>query len=100
MGGKPVRSEEVAEALRMHAVHRPADARVPDPAAGLVSLVARVAGLLDLAWTEDAELLRARLEHRVGDVVLTGAEEAAYQRTVTRLNGMWALGSSVDRLVY
>lgn len=98
--GEPVRSEEVAEALRMHAAHRPADPRAPDPVAGLVSLVARVAGLLDLAWTEDAELLRARLQPTTQDVVLTVAEEAAYQRTVTRLNSMWALGSGVDRLVY
>jgi len=98
--GEPVRSEEVAEALRMHAVHRPADPGAADPVTGLVSLVARVAGLLDLAWTGDAELLRARFEHPAGDVVLTVAEEAAYQRTVTRLNGMWALGSGLDRFVY
>jgi len=98
--GEPVRSDEVAEALRMHAAHRPVDPRAADPVTGLVSLVSRVAGLLDLAWTEDAELLRARLEHTAGDVVLTVAEEAAYQRTVTRLNGIWALGSGLDRFSY
>ena len=98
--GEPVRSEEVDEALRMHAAHRAADPRAADPVAGLVALVARVAGLLDLAWTEDAELLRARLESAVGDVAFTPGEEAAYQRTVTRLNRMWALGSAVDRFTY
>ncbi len=48
----------------------------------------------------DAELLRARLESAAGDVVLSEVEEAAYQRTVTRLNSMWALGSDLDRFTY
>jgi len=33
-------------------------------------------------------------------VVLTVAEEAAYQRTVNRVNGMWTLGSGLDRFTY
>jgi len=98
--GEPVRSEAVTDALQLHAGHRPRDQRIPDPVAALVALAARIAGLLDLAWTEDTELLRGRLEAAAGDVVLTPAEEAAYQRTITRINGMWALGNPVDRFTY
>jgi len=48
-----------------------------------------VAGVLDLEWTRDAEMLRAHLDQPVdsaGDVVLTAAQETAYQRVVTRSN--------------
>lgn len=65
-----------------------------------MALVARVAGLLDLALTDDTELLHGRLEPAAGDVVLTPAQEAAYQRTINRINGMWALGNPVDRFTY
>jgi len=101
--GEPVRSEAVIEALRLHAGHRALDRAFPDPDAALVALVARVAGVLDLEWTRDAELLRARLEQPVaaaGDVVLTAAEETAYQRVITRFNRMWTLGSPFDRFAY
>ncbi len=101
--GEPARSKAVSDALQMHAGHRAADRRFPDPVAALVALVARVAGVLDLEWTEDAELLRARLDqpvHAAGDVVLTPAEETAYQRLVTRFTGMWTLGDPVDRFTY
>lgn len=98
--GGPVRSEEVTDALEAHAGHRRPDRAVPDPVAALVALVARLAGVLDLAWTEDCELLRARIEPAPSDVTLSAAEEAAYQRTVTRISGMWALGDPVDRFTY
>ncbi len=45
--------------------------------------------MLDLEWTRDAEMLRAHLDQPVdsaGDVVLTAAQETAYQRVVTRSN--------------
>jgi hypothetical protein len=62
----------------------------------LVVELARLHGLLDLAWTDDVELLHARI---VGagpvDVILTPAEEAAYRRTVERFDAMWAAGSGV-----
>lgn len=100
--GEPVRTEAVTGALQLHAGHRPQDREFPDPDAALVALVARVAGVLDLEWTRDAELLRARLEQPVGagDVVLTAAEETAYQRVVTRFNRMWTLADPVDRFTY
>jgi len=62
-----------------------------------------LAGVLDLEWTRDAEVLRARLEQPIeagGDVVLTAAEEIAYQRVVTRFNRMWTLGNPLDRFTY
>lgn len=90
--GDPGRGEDVTAALEQ--------AGGPAQAAATVSIAARLSGLLDLAWTQDADLLRARIVGATEDVVLTGEEEAAYQRTVSRLNGMWALGSGVDRFTY
>ena len=71
-----------------------------DDPAEVVSEITRLHGLLDLAWTEDVQLLYDRITGSTGDVVLTPAEEAAYQRTIDRLNGMWTLGSAVDRFLY
>ncbi len=101
--GEPGRAEAVTDALRLHAGHRAQDRQFPDPVAALVALVARVAGVLDLEWTRDAEMLRDRLDRPVdaaGDVVLTAAEETAYQRVVARFNRMWTLADPVDRLTY
>jgi hypothetical protein len=58
-------------------------------AADLVEQLARVHGLLDLAWTDDVALLYDRIAGTEGNVVLYDAEEAAYQRTTGRLNAMW-----------
>jgi len=100
--GKPARTEAVSDALRLHAGHRALDREFPDPDAALVALVAPVAGVLDLEWTRHAELLRARLEQPVdaGDVVLTAAEETAYQRVITRFNRMWTLADPIERFTY
>jgi len=87
--GDPARGEDVTATLEQ--------AGGPDAAA---ALAARLSGLLDLAWTPDAEQLRARLAGAAGDVVLTRPEEAAYQRTATRLNQVWVLGSGIDRFTY
>ncbi len=98
--GEPARTEAVTDALRLHAGHRAQDREFPDPDA---ALVARVAGVLDLEWTSDTKLLRARLGQpgdAAGDVVLTAAEETAYQRVVTRFNRRWTLGSPFDRFAY
>jgi len=98
--GEPVRSEAVSDALHLNAHHRNPDPNIADPVAALVALVARVAGLMDLAWTEDTELLGAQLELAADEVILTAEQEAAYQRTTARINGMWALGNPVDRFTY
>lgn len=97
--GAPNAPEEMAEALSSAAVA--ADQPQLDSSA-VVTRLAQLVGLLDLAWTEDAELLAPRLaEVAAGrDVVLDPAEEAAYQRTANRLNSMWSLGSPVERFLY
>jgi hypothetical protein len=68
----------------------------------LVSLLARLAGLLDLAPTDDTRMLTARLQTTpLGQsCVLTVAEEAAYARTANRMNHIWAHGSVIDRYLY
>ena len=71
---------------------------VKDPVQ-VASEIFRLHGLLDLAWTADAQLLYDRIKYSTGDVVLTLAEEGAYQRTVDRLNAMCTLGSALDRFL-
>jgi len=68
----------------------------------LVSLLARLAGLLDLAPTDDTRLLTARLRATPPgtDCVLGDAEEAAHARTADRMTHMWAHGSGIDRYLY
>jgi hypothetical protein len=58
-------------------------------AADIVEQLARLHGLLDLAWTDDVALLHARIAGAEGNVVLDDAEEVAYQRTTGRLDAMW-----------
>lgn len=61
----------------------------------LVAAAAALAGLLDLAPTEDTQLLVARLAMNPleRDLALTAAEEAAYAATVGRIERMWSAGS-------
>lgn len=63
--------------------------------------LARLAGLLDLAWTADADLLAPRIRATAhGTLVwLTDEQEAAYGRLADRLNTM-TTGSGVDRWLY
>ncbi|MEU7895657.1 hypothetical protein AB0B45_22735 [Nonomuraea sp. NPDC049152] len=59
--------------------------------AELVVAAARISGLLDLADTAESILVRERLAAAGpgADVVLTPAQEEAYQATAGRLNTMW-----------
>ena len=68
----------------------------------LVSVLARLAGLLDLAPTDDTRLLTARLRATPPgtNCVLSDAEEAAHARTADRMNHIWAHGSGIDRYLY
>ena len=68
----------------------------------MVSLVARLAGLLDQSPTDDTRLLTARLRTTPPgtDCVLSDAEEAAHARTADRINHIWAHGSGIDRYLY
>ena len=57
----------------------------PVTAGGLVEALARAHGLLDLADTDDTAALRHRLITAAGpDIVLTAAEEIAYQHYAVR----------------
>lgn len=68
----------------------------------LVSLVARLAGLLDLfPHRRHPAAHRPAAGHPPGtDCVLSDAEEAAHARTADRMNHMWAHGSGIDRYLY
>jgi hypothetical protein len=77
---------DAASLLDQHAHRGPHQGKT---AADVVEQLARVHGLLDLAWADDVALLYARLAGTEGNVVLDDAEEAAYERTTGRLNAMW-----------
>ncbi|MFI0453677.1 hypothetical protein [Actinomadura sp. 6N118] len=87
------------------AVFQPGDMRA-GVGRRLVVAIAALAGVLDLADTPAAVMLRDRLAaaaHADGpaaDVVLTEAEERAYGETVTRINQMWSQGDPLQRWAY
>lgn len=99
--GHPRLDGDVADLVATHA-EQLGDAYRRANRTELVSLTARLAGLLDLAPTRDSELLVERLRACPPgvDLVLTEAEEQAYVRTADRMNHIWALGSGVDRYLY
>jgi hypothetical protein len=95
--GHPLLDPDVADVVQTYAeTYRRVDRTE------LVSLVARLAGLLDLEATADSRLLVERLSANPPglDLALTDEEELAYVRTADRLNHMWALGSGIDRYLY
>lgn len=102
--GHPALDSDVADLVvdftRSLAVDPYARERADRPS--LVAGVARVAGLLDLAPTEDTRVLVARLAASPPglDLAFTDAEEAAYRRTADRMNHMWSLGSGIERYLY
>jgi hypothetical protein len=67
----------------------------------LIVLIARITGLLDLTFTPDTDRLQALMD-AAGDVDIRfdPVGEAAYQRTVDRLNMMWTSGNPLDRWTY
>lgn len=93
--GAPVAPEAIEDAVE-------AMAQAYDTTrAEIAENLARLAGLLDLAWTADADLLAPRIRATAcgTHVWLTDAEEAAYGRLADRLNTM-TTGSGVDRWLY
>lgn len=67
----------------------------------LVEALARAHGLLDLAVTDDTRALAARvadLDH--GDVVLSPAEDDAYERLASRFTAMWTSADPPTHWVY
>jgi hypothetical protein len=87
------------DSLIREVLTEPAGQTEDDPVQ-VVSEITRLHGLLDLAWTDDVQLLYDRINGCIGDVVLTEVEEAAYQRTIDRRNNMWTLSSALDRFRY
>ncbi len=109
--GRPDRDSDLTEAIETAAsggTYLGGAYRQPSPA-DLVALVARIHGLLDLPTTADpaaaadvAELVAGAAIAVVGDgdLILTAAQEAAYHRTVDRLNAMWASSDPLARYQY
>ncbi|MPQ96700.1 LuxR family transcriptional regulator [Modestobacter sp. I12A-02628] len=100
--GNPGLDRDVAGVVDGYAHTLSTDPRHPVHRTELVSQIARVAGLLDLADTEQTQLLVARLSGNPPgrDLALTRAEEAAYDHTADRMNAMWGLGSPATRIFY
>jgi hypothetical protein len=92
---------DIGELVDAHAEHLASGYRQADRT-DLVTLLARLAGLLDLAPTDDTRLLTARLRATPPsiDCVLSDAEEAAHARTADRMNHIWAHSSGIDRYLY
>ncbi len=99
--GHPRLNADIAELVATHAEQLGSSYRRADRTE-LVSLLARLAGLLDLAPTDDTRLLITRLRATPPgtDCVLSDAEEAAHARTADRMNHIWAHGSGIDRYLY
>nr|WP_239521094.1 LuxR family transcriptional regulator [Blastococcus saxobsidens] len=99
--GHPRLNADIAELVDAHAAQLAGGYRRADRTK-LVSLLARLAGLLDLSPTDDTRLLTTRLQAAPpgADCVLSDAEEAAHARTADRMNHIWAHGSGIDRYLY
>ena len=99
--GHPRLDPDIGERVDVHAEQLGDTYRRTDRTE-LVSLLARLAGLLDLSPTDDTRLLTARLLATPSgtDCVLSDAEEAAHARTADRMNHIWAHGSGIDRYLY
>jgi hypothetical protein len=74
------------------------DGHGPPPApVELVEVLSRAHGLLDLAPTADSTRLIALIAAAgATDLVITAADEVAYQRTVDRFTTMWTRDSNLD----
>ena len=99
--GRPHLEAEISEIVETYA---PTTGPAYNPGAWLPELIehlARLAGLLDLAWTTDADLIAPRARQRAAgnDVVFTDEEEAAYQRLADRFNTI-ASGDAITRWLY
>jgi hypothetical protein len=99
--GHPGLDPDIGELVDTYAEQFAADRRAGGRTE-LVSLLARLAGLLDLSPTDDTRRLTTRLQATPpgADCVLSDAEEAAHARTADRMNHIWAHGSGIDRYLY
>jgi hypothetical protein len=99
--GRPNGDPDVAELVeQMDAALPPTVNAGERERRGLVATAARVHGLLDLAPTEDTVVLHEAHHRAAGNtdrLVLTAEQEAAYHRTVSRINAMATLGDPLTR---
>jgi hypothetical protein len=80
------------------------DAAPPAAVAGttpadIIASFARLHGLLDLAWTDDAERLDEQLNKAVAadELVLDSPTAAAYLRLASRFSAMWGPHPDLER---
>jgi hypothetical protein len=98
--GHPGLDADVAGLLDAYA-HQDGHSRGRKDRAGFIARLAAIAGLLDLAPTEQSRLLVTRLAAgRSWDLALTEAEEDAYAHTVARVTRMWSLGCDLPWRLY
>jgi hypothetical protein len=99
--GHPGLDADVAALLNAHASQEDQPCG-REHRAGFIARLAAIAGLLDLAPTEQSRLLTARLTARRArrDRALTEAEQAAYAHTVDRMIRMWSLGCDLPWHLY
>ena len=101
--GKPVRTEAVSDALRLHAGHRPLDRQFPDPRyrPGGVGRAGRRGPGPEMDPRRGAAPRpprpAGRRRRRWG---AHRGRETAYQRVITRFNRIWTLADPVDRFAY
>jgi hypothetical protein len=99
--GHPALTTDVADLLDAY-VQQADHPRGREDRAEFIARLAAIAGLLDLAPTEQSRLFIARLTDRgpKRDRALTAAEEAAYAHTVDRMIRMWSLGCALPWHLY
>jgi hypothetical protein len=92
---------ELADAIAAGAEASGSGYRPPPAPTDVVASLARVLGVLDLEATADTAMLITRLEAANGsDVILTPAEEAAYERLAGRFNALWATDTEIAPFSY
>jgi hypothetical protein len=99
--GHPGLNADVAALLDAYA-HQDGDSRGQEDRAGFIARLAAIAGLLDLAPTEQSRMLITRLTGRrpERDQAWTEAEQAAYAHTLDRMTWMWSLGCALPWHLY
>jgi hypothetical protein len=99
--GHPGLDADVAALLNAHASQEDQPCG-REHRAEFIARLAAIAGLLDLAPTEQSRLLTARLTagRPRRDRALTEADQAAYAHTVDRMIRMWSLGCDLPWHLY